>query len=61
MKISDHPDIRERERNGVPAADVCVCPICGEECETIYKDKWGNVLGCEECVEVCDAWEVLDE
>lgn len=55
--IPDAPDIRERERNGVPDGSTVYCPVCGEACETIYKDKWGNTLGCEECVTPTDAWE----
>jgi len=61
MNISDHPDIRERERNGVPAAKELFCPICGESCETIYKDTWGNIVGCDNCIITYDAEEVLDE
>lgn len=37
-----------------------VCPVCGEECESIYKDRWGNICGCENCVEKMDAWEEMD-
>lgn len=28
------------------------CPLCGGECETIYKDKDnGEVVGCDCCIE----------
>ena len=34
------------------------CPVCGEECETLYRRPYGEILGCENCVEteviVCD-------
>lgn len=33
-----------------------VCPVCGCECETVYKDKYGDIFGCNECVEEKDAW-----
>lgn len=35
-----------------------ICPICGEECETIYKDaQLGNIIGCDECVDALSADE----
>lgn len=34
-----------------------VCPICGEQCDTAYRDFWGNYVGCETCIELKDAWE----
>lgn len=36
------------------------CPICGEECETVYKDRYGAYVGCDVCMETKDAWEVED-
>lgn len=37
------------------------CPICGEEVnEAVYVDNNGNVIGCENCVETKEPWEVLD-
>ena len=33
------------------------CPICGEECDTIYRDKNGEFVGCNECIEVSGAWQ----
>lgn len=59
--IKDAPDIRMTEETGYPT-DVRwpVCPVCGENCRWIYK-KDGEVIGCDECVEECDAWEELDE
>lgn len=35
------------------------CPRCGEECETLYRDRYGEVVGCENCVETLDAWDYL--
>lgn len=32
------------------------CPVCGEEADSYYKDKWGNIVGCPECVTEVDAW-----
>lgn len=35
-----------------------VCPACGEECSTFYT-AFGNVIGCDVCIESMDAWEAL--
>lgn len=32
------------------------CPICGEECDTIYRDKDGEFVGCSECIVQVEAW-----
>ena len=34
------------------------CPICWRECERIYRDRNYEIVGCDECVTVDDAWEV---
>lgn len=33
------------------------CPVCGEEADSFYKDKWGNIVGCPECVQEVTSWE----
>lgn len=33
------------------------CPVCGEEADSYYKDKWGNIVGCPECVQEVTSWE----
>lgn len=33
------------------------CPVCGEETDSFYKDKWGNIVGCPECVQEVTSWE----
>lgn len=33
------------------------CPICGKECDTIYRDRDYEIVGCEECITAYDAWE----
>lgn len=42
-----------------PVEEVTVrCPICGaEDPEKIIKYPGGEVLGCDECLCVYDAWE----
>ena len=56
-QIPDAPWIRDAEINGVGEPDPVKCPVCGEECDTIYADMYGNVFGCEECIMKQDAWE----
>ena len=36
--------------------DPPVCPVCGKECDTVYK-RDGEILGCDVCVRSYDAWE----
>lgn len=56
--MNDAPDIRRTEATGYPRrASWPRCPVCGEECEKIYKDAYGAVFGCDNCVETVDAWE----
>lgn len=33
-----------------------LCPLCGEETESVYKDRWGRIIGCPGCVEEVDEW-----
>ena len=36
------------------------CPICGEEVyESVFVDNGGNVLGCDNCAQIKDPHEVL--
>ena len=61
MNIMDHPVISNMERTGTPDGkkeQYPHCPACGEECETVYKDRFGAYSGCDVCVEIKDAWEV---
>lgn len=34
-----------------------ICPVCGSECDTVYRNKAGDIVGCEECVGSKDAWD----
>ena len=40
---------------------VPVCPICEEQCEELYYDRAGELVGCNNCITARDAFEVLDE
>ena len=40
-----------------PPAYTCPrCPVCGEEADKLLRDRWGNIVGCPECVKEVDAW-----
>ena len=32
-----------------PEPDEILCPVCGENCETVYLDA-GAVIGCDNCI-----------
>ena len=60
--MKDAPDIRRTEATGYPhPVKWPHCPVCGEECERIYKDAYGDVFGCENCVKELDAWDWMEE
>lgn len=61
MNIPDHPVISNMERTGTPDGKDPTyphCPICGAECETMVKNRFGAYVGCDVCTETKDAWEV---
>ena len=39
----------------LPASKIC--PVCGAETGTYYYDRYGEVVGCSECIEIRDAWD----
>ncbi len=56
--MGDDPIIHSIEQTGYPPwidADDPRCPVCGEICETVYKDRCGDIVGCDECLRACDA------
>ena len=57
IDLPDAPYIRDAELNGIDATDAVHCPVCGEECETIYLDRDGDAFGCDECVTRQEAYE----
>ena len=61
LDLPDHPVIRRMESTGYPDGrepEVAHCPICGKVCETIYRDKHGDIFGCDECIRIADAYDV---
>lgn len=49
-----------RKRKAPEDYDVPICPVCGEECDTFYK-QGGIILGCDECVEYVNAWQEMED
>ena len=40
----------------VPDDDIPYCPVCGKECDTVYVDIYDDVIGCDRCVFMEDAY-----
>lgn len=60
MNILDHPVIRNCERTGYPdgkAPEYPICPVCLYECSNVYKNNFGDIIGCDTCITMHDAWE----
>ena len=60
VDVSDCPQIRNAERSGYPDGKSPVyprCPVCNAECDTVYRNKDFEVVGCEEYIVSGDAWE----
>ena len=38
----------------IPEDSVPRCPICGEECSTIFRNVDGDIVGCDECIQLQD-------
>ena len=60
--IPDHPVIANMERTGHPDGKFpspLLCPLCGGECETIYRTKEDReIVGCDLCIESIEPWEI---
>ncbi len=58
MLIPDDPIIRCAEETGYAPWNQPQdprCPVCGEICEKVYKDQYGEIVGCDECLTEQDA------
>lgn len=33
------------------------CPVCGEECDTVFINWLGEVVGCDSCLTDMDAYD----
>lgn len=61
--IPDDPVVHHMEQTGLPPwndGKEPKCPICGEGCDTFYRNSEGDVVGCEKCLTPYDAWEAID-
>lgn len=36
------------------------CPVCGDECEKVYRNREGDIVGCDCCLDDSDAWGVRE-
>lgn len=54
----EHPAIAYALRTGYATrVRFPRCPVCGNETDTLYKDRHGDVFACDVCVDIRDAWE----
>jgi len=44
-----------------PELDMPRCPECGEECEILYRNRIGEIVGCDNCLEQIDAYYYTEE
>lgn len=42
--------LNEPEKDEMPR-----CPCCGWECNTLYRARGGEIVGCENCIDALDA------
>lgn len=65
MEHIEHPDIRHIQLTGYPRGheepEPYICPECGKEpSEYIYRDRHGDIIGCDRCVTTQEYWEVTE-
>ena len=62
MEHIEHPAIARLMATGyVNEHDMPVCPMCGAETDTFYTNSERDIIGCDECVHIVDAWEHKSE
>lgn len=52
--VHDYPD-------PPPEEPMPICPVCGAETDTFFQDKYGDIVGCDECIKRLDAWDYVQE
>ncbi len=59
----DCPEVANALRTGYPHGepDYPHCPVCEAETDTFYKNQYGDIVGCEECLRRVDAWEEMED
>ena len=55
--VRDIPEaaLEPREQEEMPK-----CPFCGWECNTLYRARGGEIVGCENCIDALDAVDNRD-
>ena len=53
----ENPIITRTEREGMPDAPLPRCPVCGDGTDTFYRDRDGDIAGCDNCLHTVDAWD----
>ena len=50
----EHPEISNAMRTGYPHGEPAwpTCPVCGAECSRIFRDTYGDIFACDECVKI---------
>ena len=64
-ELPDEPGIARAERTGLkpgelpfdPDEEAVNCPVCGAECDTVYRKLDGEIVGCDVCVYPVDAYD----
>ena len=42
--------------------DRYYCPVCGQEVyESVFVSNDGDVIGCENCAQIKEPWELLED
>lgn len=60
--MKDAPDIRRAEATGYPhPVKWPRCPVCGQECSSVYRNGEGAIVACDNCLEELDAWDWMEE
>ena len=60
----EHPVVTNLLRTGEPDGrepKPIICPCCGEECETFYRDRFCQIFACDGCVQIEDAAYLWDD
>lgn len=54
-RLLEHPEVARALRTGYPRPmpPAPICPVCGAECEWVFKTWQGEIAGCDECLEKC--------
>lgn len=41
-----------------PEGEPARCPVCGEECDTLYRRGAVEIVGCDNCIDAVEPWVV---